>query len=325
MKPTRKRSSLRPAAGLLRLAAAITVALGSAGCALPFLVTHFGAPCEQDDDCQRDYICHPSESICVPDVPAITDGGLVEGGCVSDGETLVVRGDDVDLLGCSGVIDGSLILEDVESLSSLESVTEIIGDLIIRDSLALDSLAGLDSVTTIDGDLELENTSASLDGISSLTSVGGDILLFANDQLVDLSPLQLLSFTGDFTVEENQTLTSMANPLLPPVIGSLRIVNNPDLRDLNGLEELEQIFNLEITGNTSLNDVSALCNLDPGLSSTGGIMGDVARVTMNPSLPNHEARCIVDDKIPGDNIVEVDNLSSGNQESPPGAICSCNE
>jgi hypothetical protein len=152
--------------------------------------------------------------------------------------------------------------------------------------------------------------------------VEGALVLRDNSALDDLSPITLISL-GDLVIDGNPGLSTLENPNLPLNIGSLVIRDNPNLASLNGIEELRSVVDLEIVNNALLADVSALCGLNPGLIATGSITGDTATVTDNPSLPNFEARCIVDDKIAADRIQEVDSTSGGNLDVP-SETCACN-
>jgi hypothetical protein len=134
---------------LLLTAASLVLA---AGCTSPILFSNIGTPCAEDGDCVRDYVCEPAVRACVP-IGVGGDGGLLEGGCVDNGEILTVSGDDISLLGCTGAITGTLILEDATSLSALEGLSEVDGDLIIRNSPNLTSLEGLGELFAVTGQL----------------------------------------------------------------------------------------------------------------------------------------------------------------------------
>ena len=80
------------------------------------------------------------------------------------------------------------------SLSDLDNVTSIGGDLRIYDNDALTSLSGLDNVTSIGGELGVGNNDAltSLSGLDNVTSIGGDLYVRYNVALTSLVGLDYI-------------------------------------------------------------------------------------------------------------------------------------
>jgi hypothetical protein len=88
------------------------------------------------------------------------------------------------------------------------------------------------NLTSVGGNLGIEVTSlTNLDGLSSLTSVGGDLAITSNDVLTDISGLSsLTSVGGDLNISNNDALTDISGlSNLTAVGGALSIANNPAL------------------------------------------------------------------------------------------------
>jgi hypothetical protein len=84
----------------------------------------------------------------------------------------------------------------------------------------------------VGGNLGVEVTSlTNLDGLSRLTSVGGDLALTSNDVLTDISGLSSLTSVGGYlNISNNDALTDISGlSNLTAVGGALSIANNPAL------------------------------------------------------------------------------------------------
>ena len=92
-----------------------------------------------------------------------------------------------------GIFPGSLrIEENVTSLSDLETLTHLPGDLEIMDNDNLITLAGLNNLSQVNGNIYITRNKnlQSLDGLSALRSVGGDVTIDYNKKLSTLADLQ---------------------------------------------------------------------------------------------------------------------------------------
>jgi len=94
------------------------------------------------------------------------------------------------------------------------SCTEIGGDLIIISSAinAISSLEGLSQLTAINGDLRMADNSLllNLSGLENLESLTGSLLIFENNALEDLNALSnLTSIGGSLSVGKNDNLISL--------------------------------------------------------------------------------------------------------------------
>lgn len=171
----------------------------------------------------------------------------------------------------------------------------------------------LSGISIIDGDLFISNTTyTSLDFLHCLTEVHGDIQIFNNYFLQDLSGTDGLTKVGrlpeltptaadpDFIDEGKGSITISANPILPAIDGfngiaqvgekddtqpanmqlspqSLVIRNNALATTLSGFTGLRLIYaSLIIQENDALMDIDGLM----GLQGVGGVFS----VTRNPSL-----------------------------------------
>ena len=79
-------------------------------------------------------------------------------------------------------------------IAALSGCTEITGNLTIDDS-TLTSLTGLNNLTSVGGNLEIiwNNFLTSLTGLDNLTSVGGNLTISVNHHLISLSALTNLT------------------------------------------------------------------------------------------------------------------------------------
>jgi len=99
------------------------------------------------------------------------------------------------------VISGNNVLTTID-LSSLNSIG---GDLLIKENNALNSIAGLSGLISIEGSLEIVNNSAltNIDALSSLESVGLTGSIWGNDELINLGLSSLTSIGLDLLIHDN--------------------------------------------------------------------------------------------------------------------------
>src|SRR5690606_15504424 len=123
---------------------------------------------------------------------------------------------------------------------SLYNCTTIQGNLGIADSVT--DLSPLNSIQTITGDLNISSTQlTSINGLSSLISVGGNLTMLLNNQLTNLGGFSSLTNIG----------------------AGISLGWNPQLITLDGFSSLESINGLlSLYENIQLNDISALTNLN---------------------------------------------------------------
>lgn len=155
--------------------------------------------------------------------------------------------------------------------------TEIEGDLRIYGGYweSIQSLSELNVLTAIGGDLHISDCDSlsSLFGLNNITTIGGSLEILSNPLLIDLNDLENLSFIGgDFAIANNEILSNIIGlSNLISINGKLQIMSNPALLSLQGLDNLEDttITSLWLINNSSLSNCTAqsICNY---LSNPGG-------------------------------------------------------
>jgi hypothetical protein len=179
------------------------------------------------------------------------------------------------LAGCT-TINGDLTINapNLTYLNSLSSLTTVNGNLTIANCTNLTNLEGLSNLTTVTGNLVIGGTSISnLNPLTSLTTFNS-IVLNGNNSLTDI-----------------QTLSNISGSLT----GNITIINNQNLTNLNGLQNITQATNLNISNNASLqsiNGLSGLTTLTNSFSNTLTIENNPLLVSLNGlnnlvNLPNN--------------------------------------
>jgi hypothetical protein len=150
--------------------------------------------------------------------------------------------------------------------------------------------------TVIEGDVTICDSSPSditnLKGLSIVTSIGGDLVIYLNDSLESLKGLNALSAVGgDFYLGYYDWCTGY-------------IIGNPSLTSLKELAQLNFIGGeLHIMGNSALTSLAGLVNLD---SIGGGIY-----IHNNMNLTDCAVQSICDYLRSPNGIVEIYDNSSG--------------
>jgi hypothetical protein len=164
--------------------------------------------------------------------------------------------------------------------------TQILNAVTINGS-TITNLNGLSSLTSIGGYLWIKTNPAltSLSGLSSLTSVGGSSWIQNNTALTSLSGLSsLTSVGGSLSIQNNTALTSLSGlSALTSISGTLRIQNNTALTSLSGLSALTSVGGyLDISDNLALTSLGL-----SALTSVGGYL-DIRNNTALTSLAGLE-------------------------------------
>ena len=147
--------------------------------------------------------------------------------------------------------------------------TDLEGDVFIGEdyyySPDITSLDGLSNVQTIGGDLLIVNCDSleDLSGLNNLTFVGGNLRIDADSSLTSLSGLNNLSSTGgNMFIANNQLLENLSGlQTLDSIGGSLWIGDNNSIEDLSGLNNLTSVNDLRIYGSYFLTTISGFNNL----------------------------------------------------------------
>jgi hypothetical protein len=150
--------------------------------------------------------------------------------------------------------------------------TEIGGDVIISGT-EITNLNGLNVLISIAGNIDIGYNGMTpllitLSGFDNLTSIGGYLKIYGNNNLIYLTGLEnLTTIGGSLIIGQNLALTSLAGlENLTTVGGNLEIDSNSSLTSLVGLENLTTIGADLIIGSLPLTGLSGLENL----SSIGG-------------------------------------------------------
>lgn len=164
------------------------------------------------------------------------------------------------------------------SLSGLNNIISISGDLNISSNGSLKNLEGLESLTHIlNGDLNVgyNINLKNLNGLNSLESIGGKLTVVGNELLENLEGLNSLEITGAGTV-------------CVLCIGSIELQSNNSLVNIDALENLSTALNANISVelNESLENLDGFQNLVNIYMASGssGIFG--ATLSQNSNLNN---------------------------------------
>ncbi len=203
-----------------------------------------------------------------------------------------------DSIPCSCLPEGITFTtqEEIDNFQiNYPNCTEIEGDVTIgyNDGTVSDitNLNGLSVLTSAGGDFRIINnaTLTSLIGLDNMTYIGGNISIGNNDALTSLTGLEgLTSIGGDLevgflyimTCYGNSSLTSLEGLYnLTSIGGGLKVICNESLPNLTGLENIASIAGeLHILYNDGLVNLTGL----EGLTSIGGTLS----IGGNDTLPN---------------------------------------
>ena len=146
----------------------------------------------------------------------------------------------------------------------------------IPDDITLSSQADIDNFQANHGScdqmvqgLTIEGGDIlNLNGLSAITSIGGDLKIERNPALVNLDGLHALNRVGSLSISNNVALTNVAGlTALTSIDAWLHIRWNDELRNINGLSGVSIVSdNIFIWSNRSLRNVDGLS----GLTSVGG-------------------------------------------------------
>ncbi len=157
-------------------------------------------------------------------------------------------------------------LDPIVDLSMLTILSEIRGDLIIKDHLLhLTSLRGLENIALITGDLVIENNSRlnNIDDLGDLRRVGGFIQIKDCRELRSLEGLHRISRARRLFIRNCDKLVNLKHLQNLRIIDEyLRIHNNDGLSSLNGLQNISSVGSVvDIIGNSRLESLTGLSGL----------------------------------------------------------------
>jgi hypothetical protein len=172
-----------------------------------------------------------------------------------------------------------LIIDDNDDLTSLRGlgITGGIVDLYVRDNAQLTDLLGLGGITDVTGHLELDRNPlvTSTFPLSVPRAVLQTLIITGMSSLADVHDLGIAG--TDYVFITENALTTLDGIDLSGVIDHLEINHNPDLVNLDGLENVTGVNDyMDISFNAALTDIN-------GLSNIGGYC-DYVVISENPSL-----------------------------------------
>lgn len=145
----------------------------------------------------------------------------------------------------------------------------VTGDLTVSGA-EITNLDGLSSLTSVGGNLSIANNSSltDLSGLSSLAAIGGTLHVQGNDVLTQLDGLSELASVGGSVLILRNTALGQLHGLssLASIGGTLRIWSNFALTNVDGLSSLTSAGSLDVTLNFTL---TRCCGLYPLLSGSG--------------------------------------------------------
>ena len=180
--------------------------------------------------------------------------------------------------------------------------------------------------TEIEGDVWIVGDDiTNLNGLNTLTSIGGTITIIANISLSSLSGLENLThIVGNLEIDDNTALTSLSGlEGLTTVSGTLQIEYNDVLSSLSGLSNLTTVGKYVWITDNAMTDLTGLENLvtigegvlgisqNAVLTSLSGIdnlsQGSIAdlRITNNPLLTTCHVKSVCDFLAEGGGEVQI--------------------
>jgi len=166
-------------------------------------------------------------------------------------------------------IDGHLKIRNndiMTNLNGFEKLTNINGDLVIQSNNLLEDINALSIIEFIGGDLQISNNPLLelLPLFDFLKSISGDLSIQTNASLKHLDGMNDVNvFDGEIVIIDNPKLESINGFNLFPEAELLRIYNNNNLQEIDGLQSLTTINDyLEINENSSLIEVTGFHNLE---------------------------------------------------------------
>ena len=220
----------------------------------------------------------------------------------------------IDVIGCDNlaslagldalrVVHGRLRVSHNATLNTLSGVPRLqaVRELVLEDNAALENLQGLSRDVSELLALSVERNASllTLDGLEALTQIQ-QLFVSDNPRLERLAHFENLRAIDAFEVADHPRLTDLGelprledNPQL-----ELTLRNNKRLTSICGLERITQAYNVKITGNDALSDLSCwqvqhvnnfmLLSANASLTHLDGLeaLRDVShlRVQANPQL-----------------------------------------
>ncbi len=269
-----------------------------------------GAPTEED--------CNDLDATVFPGADEVIDDDIDQDCDGSDDITCSISGwhlystaEELMTLEHCAVIDGSINLggEHV-NVDALHRLTEVTGELAVRDIDSLENLDGLSRLTSVGLSLYLTNLPSltNIDALSNLTVVGRDVQLQVLPGLTNIDGLSSLTSAQGLVIRANEALEHVDGLSSLHTLGEETrpfssynwIYENDSLTNLDGLSGLTSVFGeLQIGENASLENIDGLGSMTqvrsmyvrdhPALTSIA--LDSLAYVTGNIIFNNNDSLC----------------------------------
>ncbi len=220
-----------------------------------------------------DRLASIGEDLVIADQPALGQiGGLNALECL--GGSLVIGANqslvEIDGLKGLGAVPGHLIIGSWSVFDELLALGESAGDVDLQEVIEVDSgnpllgtISGLQQLNWVGGDLVLSGNGAlgELAGLGGVIAVGGSLRIRDNGALEDFEGLGNLAAVCDrLSVRDNGALADLSGPRNGAHIGgTVEILGNPSLVSLQGIHPAERVRgDLWLSGNPRLVDLSSL-------------------------------------------------------------------
>jgi hypothetical protein len=195
-----------------------------------------------------------------------------------------------------GVAGGAQTITNLNGLSQITSIGFVgssSGTLNLSGLTNLQSLEGLNSLEYVKGITIIASSISNFEGLDSLSIIDGSLVVESNPDLVNLEGLSTLTnLEGFFQFIDNASLLnfeglSSAVSGINGFPGDIVISVNPILTSLEGMQGLQEIRNFSVNGNSVLNSIDAVANLQQ-------INATVINIIDNPNLPNCSIQFVCD-------------------------------
>ena len=175
---------------------------------------------------------------------------------------------------------GSLLLSKQSMIDNF-NYTEVTGNLIVQGS-GITNVQGLSELTTVGGDLIIlsAHNLSTLEGLSQVSTVGGALLILSNSALTSLDGFSGIEHVSKyFIIQNNPNLTQLfSRSSLTTIGGYFKIYYNNNLNSLGDLSLLSSVGGtVFLMENPSLSSTFGLS----GLQTVGGLT-----IQINASLEN---------------------------------------
>ncbi|MCL6294334.1 T9SS type A sorting domain-containing protein [Jejuia spongiicola] len=138
-----------------------------------------------------------------------------------------------------------------------------IGDIPMVTSL-INNLSGLSSLTSISGNLYIFGNSniSSLTGLDNIETIGNKLSITGNNSILNFNGLNSLKTTGELDIRLNDLLENFSGLSNLTTVSNLTVSNCPKLKNFIGLESVTAVNNFASFFNDNLENFNGLNNLN---------------------------------------------------------------